>query len=261
MRRSSHRLRLLEAAARIVSDEGPASLTMQRLSLATGLSRATLYRQSGGREALLDALAASGTDVGDRSDTRVRILRAAREVFGRLGFDAASIDEIAETADVGTVTVYRHFGDKDGLVAAFLEELTPRRVTREARLSASGDVRADLERLAESMLAGMRDEAPIIRLVILETLRGSAMLSRVREKAPMRNVKALTTMFREHCAAGRLRDVDPYLLAQAFSGALFAFGIVAPMLRGDPICDPKETARAITDLFLLGALPREKSRG
>jgi len=256
--RDPHRQGLLEAAARIVSAEGPAALTMERLSRATGLSRATLYRQSGGREALLDALAAAGTDVGDRSDTRARILRAAREVFASAGFDAASIDEIAEKADVGAVTVYRHFGDKDGLVAAFLYEFTPRRAAREARLRASEDVRADLERLAERMLTNMRDEAAIIRLVLLEALRGSPMLGRL-ERAPMRNVKQLAGLFREHCAAGRLRGVDPALLAQSFNGAVFAFGVMGPILRGDPIGDPKQIAREVTDLFLRGALPRDRS--
>lgn len=255
--RDPRRQELLEAAAHIVSSEGPAALTMERLSRATGLSRATLYRQSGGREALLDALAASGTDVGDRSDARARILRAAREVFARVGFDAGSIDEIAAKADVGAVTVYRHFGDKDGLVAAFLYEFTPRRAAREARLQASEDVRADLERLAERMLTNMRDEAPIIRLVLLEALRGSPMLSRIQ--APMRNVKELTAMFREHCAAGRLRGVDPAVLAQSFNGAVFAFGVMGPILRGDPIGDPKQIAREVADLFLIGALPRDRS--
>jgi len=258
--RDQHRQGLLEAAARIVRDEGPSGLTMDRLSRATGLSRATLYRQTGGREALLDALAASGTDVGDRSDTRARILRASREVFGRVGFDAASIDEIAEEADVGTVTVYRHFGDKDGLVEAFLYEFTPRRVAREERLRASEDVRTDLERLAERMLVSMRDEAPMVRLVLLEALRGSPMLSRLGRKAPMGNMREVTEMFREHCAAGRLRDADPSVLAQSFNGAVFAFGVVSPIFRGDPAGDPKQTARAIADLFLVGALPRESAR-
>jgi hypothetical protein len=121
-------------------------------------------------------------------------------------------------------------------------------------------VRADLEQLAERMLTNMRDQAPIIRLTLMEALRGSPMLSRVHERAPLRNVKELTAMFREHCAAGRLRGLDPAVLAQSFNGAVFAFGVMAPILRGDPMADPKQTAREVTDLFLLGALPRERSR-
>jgi len=248
---------VLTAAARIVSDKGPDGLTIARLARATGVSRATLYRQSGGREAVLDALAAQGADVGDRTDTRARILRGAREVFGRVGFEAAAIEDVATAAGVGVATVYRYFGDKNGLVAAFVDELAPRRAAREARAAVSGDVRRDLERLAERMLAGMRDDAPLVRLLILETLRGGPLLPRVRAKSPTRVVTAVASLLREHCDAGRLRDVDPRMLAQAFGGMVLAFGVVAPILRGEPASDPEETARTITDLFLTGALQRK----
>lgn len=252
--------KLLKAAARLVSEKGADGLTIERLSRATGVSRATVYRQSGGREAILDALAATGADVGDRTDPRARILLGAREVFGRAGFEAAAIEDVATAANVGVATVYRYFGDKDGLVAAFLDELAPRRAAREARAEVSADVRRDLERLAERMLVGMRDDAPLVRLLILETLRGGPLLARVRAKSPTRVITAVTSLLREHCAAGRLRDVDPRLLAQAFGGMVLAFGVIAPIVRGEPASDPRETARVITDLFLDGALDRKEAR-
>jgi len=250
---------VLDAAVRIVSARGPDGLTMDRLARATGISRATLYRQCGGREAVLDALAAAGADVGDRTETRARILLGAREVFGRVGLEAAAIEDIALTAKVGVATVYRYFGDKDGLVAAFLDELAPRRAAREAGTAVSGDVRRDLERLAVQMLTGMRDDGALVRLLILETLRGGPMLSRVRAKSPTRTLTAVTSLLRQHCAAGRLRDEDPHLLAQAFGGMLLAFAVVAPILHREPASDPAEMARTITDLFLLGALPRKEA--
>src|SRR5438128_1847774 len=58
---------------------------MENLAEKTGLSRTTLYRRTGGREALLDELARAGLHVGDRGDARERLLRAARVVFGRAG--------------------------------------------------------------------------------------------------------------------------------------------------------------------------------
>jgi AcrR family transcriptional regulator len=250
---------VLQAAARIVSAKGPDGLTIARLARATGVSRATLYRQSGGRAAVLDALEAAGADVGDRTDTRARILLGAREVFGRVGFEAAAVEDVATAAKVGVASVYRYFGDKDGLVAAFLEELAPRRAAREAHALISGDVRRDLERLAERMLIGMREDAALVRLLILETLRGGPLLPRVRAKSPTRAITAIASLLREHCAAGRLRDVDPRVLAQAFGGMVLAFGVVAPILRGEPAADPKETASTITDLFLTGALCRKEA--
>jgi AcrR family transcriptional regulator len=259
MKQPVGRLAVLKTAARIVTQEGLAGLTMGRLVQETGVSRATLYRQVGGRDALLNALTATGVDVGDRTGPRARILLAAREVFGRVGFEAATLDEIATAANVGVVTIYRHFGDKDGLVAAFLDDLAPRRAVFEARGSSSADVRADLERLAERVLIGMRDETALVRLLILETLRGSEMLTRIRAKAPTRMPSALAALIAGHQAGGRLRaDLDVRTLAQAFAGMVLAFGVVAPILRGEPPADPVQTAKAITELFLTGAWERRR---
>jgi AcrR family transcriptional regulator len=250
--------RIVAAATRIVSVDGPDALTMERLARETGLSRATLYRRSGGREAVLDALAAAGTDVGDRSDTRARILAGAREVFGRAGCDGATVEEVAAAAGVGAATVYRHFGDKDGLVAAFLDEFAPRRAAREATASFTGDLRRDLEDLAERVLTAVRDDAPLVRLMLMETLRGGVTVARARAAAQEHSVTTIASLLREHVAAGRLHDVDTDVLAKTFSGMVFAFGVVGPLLRGEPAADPAETARTLTDLFLHGALAREE---
>jgi hypothetical protein len=80
-----------------------------------------------------------------------------------------------------------------------------------------------------------------------------------KERGVVRAIVAVTSLLRAHCAAGRLRDADPRMLAQAFGGMVLAFGVVAPILLGDPAADPKETARAITDLFLDGALKRRRA--
>jgi AcrR family transcriptional regulator len=249
---------VLEAGARLIARDGPEAFTMDRLATATGLSRATLYRLCGGREAILDALARQGADVGDRTETRERILAGAREVFGREGFDAAKIEDIAAAAHVGTATVYRHFGDKDGLVAAFIDDIAPRRAARAIR--ATDDVRADLSRFAEQLLRGARDDGPLVRTILLETLRGGASVARVRKASPVRTLQGITAVVREHMAAGRLRAGDPEVVAQAFGGMLFAFGVLEPTMRGAPVRDPVETARVVTDLFLEGAVAHHSPR-
>jgi AcrR family transcriptional regulator len=54
---------------------------------------------------------------------RVRILRAARELFYRCGIHAVGVDAIAEAADTNKTTLYRHFESKDELVAECLRGL------------------------------------------------------------------------------------------------------------------------------------------
>ncbi|MEO0860746.1 MAG: TetR/AcrR family transcriptional regulator [Pseudomonadota bacterium] len=54
-------------------------------------------------------------------DRRDRILRAARTLFLRDGFDGTSIEAIAREASVSKVTVYGHFGTLSALLEAVVE--------------------------------------------------------------------------------------------------------------------------------------------
>lgn len=59
----------------------------------------------------------------DRPSPRDRILAAARELFYRHGIRAVGVEAIAEAAATNKMTLYRHFGSKDDLVAAYLTGL------------------------------------------------------------------------------------------------------------------------------------------
>jgi len=54
---------------------------------------------------------------------RQRIIEAALELFLERGFDAVSVGDIAERAEVGRTTFFRHFGDKQEVVFAKEQEL------------------------------------------------------------------------------------------------------------------------------------------
>jgi len=57
----------------------------------------------------------------DAERNRLRILRAATEVFTERGLQA-TLDDVAERAGVGVGTVYRRFPDKEALVEALFSE-------------------------------------------------------------------------------------------------------------------------------------------
>lgn len=56
------------------------------------------------------------------SKTRSRLLKAALSAFAEVGTDAATIEMITQRADLGKGTFYRHFADRNGIVAALIEE-------------------------------------------------------------------------------------------------------------------------------------------
>jgi AcrR family transcriptional regulator len=58
-----------------------------------------------------------------RRQARQRIIQAAQELFLARGFDEVSVGDIAERAEVGRTTFFRHFGDKQEVVFAKEQEL------------------------------------------------------------------------------------------------------------------------------------------
>ena len=54
-----------------------------------------------------------------------RILQKAEQVFGRFGYDGASLRQIAEAAGVPVALVSYHFGSKDGLYRAVFNRRAP----------------------------------------------------------------------------------------------------------------------------------------
>jgi AcrR family transcriptional regulator len=57
-----------------------------------------------------------------RADRREQILRAAARAFGRAGFAATSLDDVAREAGVTRAILYRHFDSKADLYRAVLDQ-------------------------------------------------------------------------------------------------------------------------------------------
>lgn len=57
-----------------------------------------------------------------KADTRARLLTAAADLFARQGVQATSADAVADAAERTSGSVYAHFGSKEGLLLALLDE-------------------------------------------------------------------------------------------------------------------------------------------
>ena len=58
--------------------------------------------------------------------TREHVLDVATELFYRQGIRSTGVDVVARAADVAPTTLYRVFGNKDGLVDAYLDRMAAR---------------------------------------------------------------------------------------------------------------------------------------
>src|SRR3954462_14227746 len=65
-----------------------------------------------------------------KADTRARLIAAAADLFARQGFHAVSAEAVADAADRTTGALYSHFGGKDGLLLALVEQWLPESAAR-----------------------------------------------------------------------------------------------------------------------------------
>ena len=63
------------------------------------------------------------------------ILEAAIKVFCKNGFDASSMDKIAETAGVSKITVYNHFQSKENLFQEIVSDFLRQSDEKKNRLN------------------------------------------------------------------------------------------------------------------------------
>ena len=59
-------------------------------------------------------------------DTRRRVLNAALDLFGSLGFEATSTRMLAERAGVNLPAIQYYFGSKEGLYRAVIQQIVDR---------------------------------------------------------------------------------------------------------------------------------------
>jgi AcrR family transcriptional regulator len=112
-----------------------------------------------------------------RAANRSQILRAARIVFGKRGFHAATIEEIADEAGLSNGAIYYNFENKGDLFFALLEERQEERIRHMRRTlgraaGASTTVRA-LGEEARDATRSLKDSREW-RLLLLEFIAHAA---------------------------------------------------------------------------------------
>ncbi|HEY8058482.1 MAG TPA: TetR family transcriptional regulator, partial [Acidimicrobiales bacterium] len=122
-----------------------------------------------------------------KADTREAIRAAAVELFCAQGFDATTMDAVAEHANVSVRTVFRYFPTKEDLVFADVEgDLSDLRELLDARPATEpvmAGLRAAVEVLAGRMETGHKDVrlAPLLHDEPALRQRYLAVLDRVEE--------------------------------------------------------------------------------
>lgn len=190
--------------------------------------------------------------------TRDRILHAAAGVFAERGYVRATTRSLAAAAGVNEVTLFRHFGNKLNLLVAVVHEwsrLPDLSALLEGRLT--GDYRQDMLRIGHALHATFAGRRTGLRLALCEAEQVPE-LRRVLGQMPLQLRQALAGYLRQQIAAGRVRPLDPDVMAQAFVGLFFAYNVSETLV---PVRLPagmsvEALVEQFVDLFVGGTICR-----
>src|SRR5438552_12697721 len=91
------------------------------------------------------------------SARRAQLVEVGRMVFAQRGYEATSVEEIAEQAGISKPIVYEHFGGKEGLYAVIVDREVEHIVGRIVAAISSGSPRERLERAALALLSYVKE--------------------------------------------------------------------------------------------------------
>lgn len=168
-------------------------------------------------------------------DTRQRLLEAGLDIFGRVGFEAASTRRISEAADANLAAIKYHFGSKQGLylaVARHIAEHVSRNVGSAADAARAGLASGALDRasaaraleevalLAARNLVANPDAARWARFILREQFEPTEAFELIYS----------TTMSRLHGTVTALVAIILDLKPESEEARLEAFAVVGQVL-------------------------------
>lgn len=214
-----------------------------------------------------DAIAAlrprAPVDLCKRGEMRVeRFLDAATEVFTEKGYQHARLSEIVARAGGSLATLYRVFGDKEGLAHAIIQrglrDLAGHLEVNLSGLPPEQALQLTAEQFSDNVAS---DQFHVIhRIVIGEGQSFPALRDWYFDHGVGALRSHLCEYFKQEVAAGRLRMSSPTMAASQFFMMLFGdlvMRISSGNLQQIDATELRAYARDAVDNFLYGALPRD----
>jgi AcrR family transcriptional regulator len=191
------------------------------------------------------------------SSKRRQILDGARKVFLDLGFDGASMGEIARAAGVSKGTLYVYFNDKFALFEAIVEEESIAQGKVVFNLDPGRDLKTTLPEFGRAyiQLLCRPGGGSAIRTVMSIAERMPDVGRRFYENVLARTVNRLATYLRARAEMGELEIDDFELAAWQFMQMCQATLFQAFIFQAKPAPSPEQIAKVVdsaTRMFLAG---------
>lgn len=159
-----------------------------------------------------------------KKDTKDKILVAATSLMTERGYSNVSVKDIALTAGVSEMTVFRHFETKMGILQAVLDRHSyiPYFEQLFAR-DLSGNLVNDLQQIANAYLAFMEKNKAIFLITIQDRSILPGVMELISDSQTKQLLKLLEGYFQVQIEQGKMKDIDTNGQATVFLTSLFGF--------------------------------------
>jgi AcrR family transcriptional regulator len=166
-------------------------------------------------------------------EKRRRILTAAFEMFGEVGYRDTTIKDIARKAEVAAGSIYTYFEDKETLFRSTVEEGWNRFIQDISEATATlGSYEAKLNALIDIGFCHIKEAYPLLRGMFCEANRLQLFRTNLdRLCSGILNVFEVDGGF----SVGRSREERSFLIRIIVSGLLFIVSVTPPEQLGEEI--------------------------
>lgn len=184
--------------------------------------------------------------------TRDRIVAAAFKLFSEQGIDNTTTREIASAAEVNEVTLFRHFGNKDGIVQAAIEFSIPNvSLPKLNNLQFGDDIEANLRELTQAIVEIHNQREEFVRFCFLNIMAEEMDQNFIQNiQHPM--LTWLSDVFEPYCKECSLSAMD---FAVQFAGPIILHGIQKFFLGGGTLLyDDQQFAKVHAKIYAAALL-------
>ena len=196
-------------------------------------------------------------------ERKEKILAAAGELFARKGFAGTTTKELAQAAAINEALLFRHFGNKEEMYWAVLEQrckLGEGRRRMERRIEeGQGDFEL-FAGIAQDILARHRETPELMRLFLFSALESHSLSDRLFRTYSAHFYDTLAAHIEKRKRQGVFRDIDSLLAARGFIGMVFYHHMVQNIFgwKQYQTFDPKNVAETLAEIWLRGMVAEEK---
>ena len=158
------------------------------------------------------------------AERRAQIINVSKQLFSQKGFNGTTTKEIAQASGISEAMIFCHFASKEDLYTAIIDQRIQEvgDALSDEALQAQDDERVFGE-LARFILDKTAENPTMLRLMYFSALEGHQLSDIFYANHEIKKVMKLVDYIHLRISAGAFRNLDPFLVARAFTGMFYTY--------------------------------------